>query len=263
MVFNPSDNPDWCDCLGKSLDKAGCDKIREMPMNQNRVLLFDVDGTLLDPMGEGHTCIRLALEEVFGTAGPIGDYDMAGKTDWQIITGLMRLAGVPGEVIEERLRDAFAAYAQHVACTAPTFKLTPLPGVPALLNRLAESNGHSLGLLTGNVREAVPYKLKAAGINPDIFQFGAFGSEHIDRNTLATLALARLEELLGSQVPPESALIIGDTPRDIACARSAGMKVLSVATGHYDHEVLAAHQPDFLLDDLADTDAVMAILSEF
>lgn len=234
-----------------------------MTENSKRILLFDIDGTLLDPAGEGIVCLRRALEDVYGVIGPIDSYDMAGKTHWLIITDLLHLAGLNAEEIGAGRVEAFAAYARHVEMAAPTFKMRLLPGVMALLERLADDFGFILGLVTGNVREAVPPMLRAVGIDPALFQFGAFGSEHLERNTLPALALYRLGQMLGSPVAPESALVIGDTPRDIDCARHAGLKVLCVATGQYPRETLAEHNPDYLLDDLADTEAVMGILNQF
>ena len=234
-----------------------------MNSNQKRILLFDIDGTLLDPQGEGYAFMRRALEEVYGTAGPIDDYDMSGKTDWQIITELMALAGLAPDQISDQLEEAFAAYAGHIARAAPDLKLEPLPGVLALLEGLSQEKGFLLGLLTGNVREAAPHKLRAAGMDPGLFQFGAYGSERLERRLLPALALERAGQVLGREISPEDALVIGDTPRDIACARHAGMKVLCVTTGQYNRETLAAHAPDYLLDSLGNLPAVMAILSEF
>jgi len=113
------------------------------------------------------------------------------------------------------------------------------------------------------VRELVPHKLHSAGLDPTIFQFGAYGSENIDRNVLPSLALARLEEIVQEPVALESVLVIGDTPHDVACARHAGVKVMSVVTGRFDRETLAAYMPDYLFDDLNDTEAVMKILNQF
>ncbi len=232
-------------------------------IQQKRILLFDIDGTLLDPAGEGGICLRRALEDVYGEAGPIETYDMSGKTDWQIVTELMRMSGLAEDVIEKGREAAFAAYARHVAAAAPLFKMALLPGVQPLLAELIRDDRFILGLLTGNVREAVPHKLRAVGIDPVWFSFGAFGSEHLERNHLPALALHRLSQMLGEAVHPEQALIIGDTPRDIACARHAGLKVLCVATGRYDVETLAHHDPDYLLRDFKDPAAVLHILGNF
>lgn len=237
--------------------------MESMDHNRKRALLFDIDGTLLDPMGEGSGLMRQALLEVFGVTGPIETYDMAGKTDWSIITDLMRLAGLAEDQIEAGRERAFAAYAQQMAAAIPHLRMQLLPGVPHLLARLAKDERFLLGLVTGNVREAVPHKLIAAGIDPALFGFGAFGSEHIDRNQLPALALDRLRALNGYEVSPGDVLVIGDTPHDIACARHAGVKVLCVATGTYDWAALAAFAPDFLLHDLSDIPAVMDILQNY
>jgi len=234
-----------------------------MHKNTRRILLFDIDGTLLDPAGEGRRCLHRALEDVFGVTGPVDTYDMAGKTDWQIVTDLMTLAGLEPETIGASLPAAFAAYARHVEIAAPNFKMRVLPGVLDLVSQLSADQRFILGLVTGNVREAVPHKLRAVGLDPGAFTFGAFGSEHIDRNQLPALALYRLEQHLGEPTPPETALVIGDTPHDIACARHSGLRVLCVASGTYSQDALAPHNPDFLLDDLGDLAAVMEIFNSF
>jgi phosphoglycolate phosphatase-like HAD superfamily hydrolase len=234
-----------------------------MHKNAWRVLLFDIDGTLLDPAGEGRVCLRRALEDVFGLTGPVDTYDMAGKTDWQIVTDLMSAAGIDAKSIEASLPAVFAAYARYVEITAPTFKMRALPGVLDLVTQLSADSRFILGLVTGNVRSAVPHKLRAVGLEPGAFTFGAFGSEHHDRNQLPALALYRLEQNMGVPIPTETALVIGDTPHDIACARHTGLRVLCVATGTYPHHALASHNPDYLLDDLADTQGVMEILRSF
>jgi phosphoglycolate phosphatase-like HAD superfamily hydrolase len=234
-----------------------------MSNDKRRILLFDIDGTLLESTGEDRMYFRRALADVYGVTDPVGPYDMAGKTDWQILTDLMQKAGLNLEEIEARRVEAFATYAQNLELAAATFHMRLLPSVADLMNILKDDSRFILGLVTGNVREAVPHKLRAVGLDPDIFTFGAYGSEHQDRNTLPNLALYRLGQLTGSPVSPDSALVIGDTPLDIACARHAGMKVLSVATGDFDRETLETYHPDYLLDDLADTKAVMQIFMNY
>jgi phosphoglycolate phosphatase-like HAD superfamily hydrolase len=231
--------------------------------DSKQVLLFDIDGTLLDPAGEGRICLERALRDVYGCTGPIDSINMAGMTDWQIITDLMTAAGLDLEEIEAQRPNAFKAYTQHVRMATPSLNMHRLPGVGKLLSHLKNDSTFLLGLVTGNVREAVPYKLYAVGIDPKIFTVGAFGSEHHDRNTLPALALYRLSQTFNQPIAKESVLIIGDTPLDIACARHNGVKVLCVATGRYDFETLSAYQPDYLLPDLTDTNAVMHIFKSY
>lgn len=231
--------------------------------DEKRILLFDIDGTLLDPQGEGLTYMKNALVEVFGTAGPIEKYDMAGMTDWQIITDLMRSAGIEEDTIESRRLDAFSVYARNLEEAVPSLTIRLLPGVSELIEQISDDQSFIMGLVTGNVRELVPHKLKSAGLDPAIFRFGAYGSDHPDRNFLPDLALERLEEMQGSPIQKELVLVIGDTPHDVTCARHAGLKVMCVTTGHFDREELEVCSPDYLLDDLGDTQAVMRILHHY
>jgi len=239
------------------------DKMGDMITTERRILLFDIDGTLLDPQGEGLTFLRKALDDVYGTAGPIEKYDMAGKTDWQIITDLMRLAGIKEDTIESRRSDAFSVYAQYLEEAVPPLTIRLLPGVSNLIKRILDDRSFIMGLVTGNVRELVPHKLKSASLDPAIFRFGAYGSDHSNRNFLPSLALDRLEGVLGLPIQKELVLVIGDTPHDVACARHAGVKVMCVTTGHFNREELEACSPDYLLDDLGDTEAVMRIFHQF
>jgi phosphoglycolate phosphatase-like HAD superfamily hydrolase len=233
-----------------------------MKNKQRRILLFDIDGTLLDPRGEVNV-FRDALIKVFGTAGPIDTYDMAGKTDWRIITDLMHLAGVEEEAIERKLLQAFDVYAQLFAESASELFIDTFPGVFELVERIIDDQDFVMGLVTGNVRELVPHKLRSGGLDPVHFPFGAYGSENIDRNVLPTLALNRLEVITNEPASLESVLIIGDTPHDVSCARHTGVKVMCVATGTYSFEELAASEPDYLLEDFSDTEEVMRILYQF
>jgi phosphoglycolate phosphatase-like HAD superfamily hydrolase len=234
-----------------------------MLKDHQRILLFDIDGTLIDPAGEGSVCMKRALEDVCGEAGPIESYDMSGKTDWQITADLMAMVGLSPDEIDAKRQAVFGAYVRHVNAAAPLFEMRILPGVHALLKALASDSHFMLGLVTGNVREAVPYKLQAVGIDPSLFRFGAFGSEHKDRRLLPSLALHRLSQLLGEAPRAEQVLVIGDTPKDIECARHAGLKVMCVATGCYGFEEMDSFSPDYLLKDLSETDQVLEILSNF
>ncbi|QRN83015.1 HAD hydrolase-like protein [Chloroflexota bacterium] len=234
-----------------------------MANNEPRVLLFDIDGTLLNPAKEGRICLSQALTEVFGTTGPIVDFPMAGKTDWQIVTELMTEAGLPADQIDTGREAAFDAYVRAVAEAAPTLQMLLLPGVEVLLAALTGQADYALGLVTGNVRDSVPHKLRAVGINPALFTFGAYGSERLHRNDLPGLAISRLEDQWGRSIDRDQVLVIGDTSRDIECARHAGVKVLAVATGHTSAEELVEHQPDYVLNDLTDTDEVMKIFQTF
>jgi phosphoglycolate phosphatase-like HAD superfamily hydrolase len=231
--------------------------------HRQRILLFDIDGTLLDPRGESHDCFQRVLADVYGVTHAFDHYDMSGKTDWKILMDLMYMAGWDGPATEAKRLEAFEAYGRFIQVYAPNSRMAILPGVKVLMDSLMGDSNFVLGLVTGNIEAIVPHKLKAVGIEPGIFKFGAYGGDHIDRNHLPSLALKRLGAILDGVVDPASALVIGDTPRDIDCARENGLKVLSVATGRFDVGELAAHSPDYLLEDLGDTEQVMHILKTF
>jgi phosphoglycolate phosphatase-like HAD superfamily hydrolase len=238
-------------------------KITCMDNHSRKILLFDIDGTLLEPAGIGRLCYRRALEDVLGHSIYTDHVEMAGRTDWQILNDLLTYAGLAENQIEHHRKAVFDALARHIATAAPTSKIHSLPGVLSLMDRLALDERFLLGLVTGNSRAVVSHKLHAVGIDPGLFIVGAFGDEHPDRNALPALALYRLSQMLGDQISPESVLVIGDTPHDIACARHTGLKVLGVATGLYPYDELAKYEPDFLLEDFSDNEAVIEIFERF
>jgi phosphoglycolate phosphatase-like HAD superfamily hydrolase len=234
-----------------------------MENNFRKILLFDIDGTLLEPAGIGRLCYRRALEDVLGHSISTDHVEMAGRTDWQILNDLLTYAGLDENQIKHHRIAVFDSLARHIATAAPTSKIHSLPGVLPLMDRLALDERFLLGLVTGNSRGVVAHKLQAVGIDPGMFVVGAFGDDHLDRNALPALALYRLSQMLGNQISPESVLVIGDTPYDIACARHSGLKVMCVATGVFDSNELAKYEPDYLLEDFSDTDWVMDIIEEF
>lgn len=223
----------------------------------DRLILFDIDGTLLTSNGASGLPFRRALETVFGTSGPAEGYSFAGRTDPQIARELLARAGVPAERIDSRLERVWDLYLQDLPDALAHAQITVLPGVPQLLDGLELEPTGILGLLTGNVREGARLKLEAAGIGFDRFAVGAFGSDHGDRPELPAVAIRRAEERFGHRFSGKSVVIIGDTPHDIACGEHLGVRTIAVATGHYELAALAACRPDFLFETLADTEAVL------
>jgi phosphoglycolate phosphatase-like HAD superfamily hydrolase len=131
------------------------------------------------------------------------------------------------------------------------------PGVPELLDALEARGDIILGLLTGNLREGANAKLRAAGIDPERFQVGAFGSDHEDRPELPAVAQRRARETLGVALPGSQIVVIGDTPADIECGRSLGVRAIGVATGSYTVDELRRHAPHAVFETLADTEQVV------
>jgi phosphoglycolate phosphatase len=228
-----------------------------------RLILFDIDGTLLSAAGAAAAPFRAALEAVFGTAGPLEGYSFAGRTDPQIARELLELAGFERDRVEAEIDRVWEIYLEGLRPSLERAEITVHPGVRTLLERLERERAAVLGLLTGNVREGARLKLEAAGLGFDRFVVGAFGSDHEDRPELPAVAIRRAEERCGHRFSGKSVVIIGDTPRDIACGEHLGVRTIAVATGSYTREQLAACGPDHTFEDLQDTDAVwQAIFSE-
>lgn len=229
-----------------------------------RLLLFDIDGTLVDTDGAGREAIRRALASVYGTAGPVDSFDFHGKTDPAIVRGLLRQAGLARQEIEARLDRARAAYLralpEELEARRRQGRVTPYPGVLELLETAAADPRLALALVTGNVAPGAWHKLEAADLAA-YFGFGAFGSDSARREELPPIALRRAVRQLGREFRPEEAVVIGDTPEDVRCARASGIRVVTVATGRHGPEELAEHDPDRVLEDLSDTSAVVEALA--
>jgi phosphoglycolate phosphatase len=222
-----------------------------------QLILFDIDGTLIAVNRAGRTVLAGALEVVFGTAGPIERYSLAGKTDALIIHDLIGAAGFSAAEIDARLEAVYEEMAWQAEAVFSHFEMRLCAGVAELLAALRQQNDILLGLLTGNNRHIAPLKLQAAGLDPTLFPVGAFGCDHRNRNLLPGIALERAQALTGDAFAAEETVVIGDTPADIVCARSAGARAISVATGGYSAATLATYDPDLLLYDLTDTGMII------
>ncbi len=225
--------------------------MRRAGENGFRLVLFDVDGTLIDCGGQPKPLFAEALVEVFGSAGDIARYRFTGRTDPRIVFDLMTGAGIdPVRVIEElpRLRDRYLA---RLAARLDPARVRVLPSVEELLADLASREDLSLGLLTGNWEEGAKIKLGSVGLDR-FFRFGAFGDDQIDRRDLPPVALLRAGEATGRSFLPEETLIVGDSPLDIECARAHHIPCWAVATGWTPAEELARAGADRVLRDLGE-----------
>lgn len=228
-----------------------------------RIVLFDIDGTLLWSDGAGRRAIHAALREVFGGIGPEG-HRFDGKTDKQIVRELMRHEGHDDAHIDARMDALLVRYVEqlHRELRNPDHMPKRLPGVPEVLDALEARDDVTLGLLTGNVGEGAAAKLRAVGIDPSRFVVNAFGSDHEHRPELPAIAQQRAAELLGIDVPGDRVVVIGDTPADVTCGRDIGARAIGVATGRYSVDELASYGAHAVFRDLTDTDAVVqAIVS--
>lgn len=227
-----------------------------------RLLLFDVDGTLVDVDGAGRVAFRRAMEEVYGETGPIDTFHFRGKTDPAIVRGLLRAAGRGDPWIDERMERLWSRYldALETALADRRSRLKVHAGVRRLLDRLEADGRFELALVTGNVRGGAWRKLEACRVR-EPFRYGAFGSDSEERDDLPPLAVRRAARRVGREFAPEEVWIIGDTPADVRCARHSGLRSLAVATGGYGTDELAEHGAEHVVPGLADADRVVEILA--
>jgi len=214
-----------------------------------RLVLLDIDGTLLTCGPQVRPLFAQALLDVFGVTGEIDRFDFAGRTDPGIAIDLMTAAGLPrAEVVAAlpRLRERYLA---DLDARLDPSQMTLLPGVRPLLERLAARDDVLLGLLTGNWEPAARIKLSRLGID-GFFRFGAYGCDAVDRDELPPVALARAAALSGRTFSPREALIVGDSLHDVACAHAHGIPALAVATGKTSAAALREAGADWVVPDL-------------
>ncbi len=220
------------------------------------LLLFDIDGTLLDSGGAGTRALNAAFVDLLGVDDAFEGISMAGKTDIQIIReGIERAGYHPDERLLSSLTEA---YLRILGMEIVNSGKRRKPGVEILLSRLEDAK-YPLGLLTGNIEDGARIKLRSLDLE-SYFASGAFGSDHEDRNQLLPIAVRRFNSL-GICVRPEDCIVIGDTPRDIECARVHGARCIAVATGPYGKESLRDHSPDLLIDDLTCISEFLSFIS--
>ena len=225
-----------------------------------RLLLFDIDGTLVLTGGAGSRAMTRAFAQTHGLEDALKTVDLAGRTDRIIMRDALTNAGLPHEDVDvDAFRAAYSAALREEIGKPGNGRRGLLPGVRPLLERLAERDDVRLALLTGNFRVSAEIKLAEFDVWR-YFTWGAFADDAIERDDLIAVAHARHETEHGHAIEPDSVVIIGDTPHDIRCARAGGAKVVAVATGNYDLAALERHKPDALFADLTDTDAVLAAL---
>lgn len=249
------------------------------PGPPGRLILFDVDATLITTSRAGIRALEMAGRELLGGGFTVEGTDFAGRLDPLIIADLLRanshLGAPPGADAAAALRDGYARCLERVLAD-PATRCGPLPGVVELLSalRARAAAGVTLGLLTGNFPETGRRKLRACGLDPDAFHLhvwadDARGSAHAppSRDELAHVALARWARSLslpGPWADPPSlarrAVVVGDTPHDVSCARAAGCRCLAVATGVYSEEALGRAGAHWVVPTLADTGRVLEML---
>ena len=213
-----------------------------------RLVLFDIDGTLVHTGGAGVKAFARTFAAEFKAADGFGHLKFAGRTDIGLVReffGFHQIA--PTAENFRRFFDHYVFWLDHLLKESRT---EVCPGVRELVDNLqALPEPPLLGLLTGNIRLGAEIKLRHFDLW-DAFETGAFGDEHEDRNQIAATARDRGSRILGTNLRGEEVIVIGDTPLDIRCARAIGAKVLAVATGGAELPELERHQPDRAIPDL-------------
>src|SRR5436190_3925449 len=227
-----------------------------------KLVLFDIDGTLLWTDGAGRRAIQRALLDEAGTAGPIETYRFDGKTDPQIVRDLLSLAGHADADNASVIQAVCRRYVDHLRTELeqPTRTTRLMVGIAELLAALEphEAGRRALvGLLTGNVAPGAALKLRSAGLDAARFRVGAYGSDSARRADLPAVAAARPTALTGARFAGSDVIIVGDTPDDVACGRPIGARSVAVATGSYDVAALRAAGAAYVFETLADTAAVL------
>ncbi|HTD52446.1 MAG TPA: HAD family hydrolase [Thermoanaerobaculia bacterium] len=231
-----------------------------MSTNGHKLVLFDIDGTLLSAGRAARESILSALQGVYGWSGSGEGHDFSGKTDPQIIRELIAEA-LGGERCEADLERALEAYLAELDRRLVPELVVTKPGIADLLARLAADPRVTLGLLTGNLERGARMKLAFPDFNR-YFPFGAFGSDSPDRYRLPPIALERARSHSRRDFSGKSIVIVGDSIHDVLCGRDLGVKAVAVATGPTKPERLAAQNPDALLESFADLErGLEAILS--
>jgi phosphoglycolate phosphatase-like HAD superfamily hydrolase len=232
------------------------------PFSSMKLVLFDIDGTLLWSDGAGRSAIREALMTEMGATGPIDGYRFDGKTDPQIVYDLMYAAGHPDADSAAHVQAVCDRYVQVLEGELAGGHSVPrlLPGVDALLGVIERRADAVLGLLTGNIVGGARLKLASVGIDMERFRVGAFGSDAAEREKLPAVAAARAEDVMGSRPTGDQIVIIGDTPADITCGASVGARAIAVATGFYAADALRAAGAFAVFEDLSDTDRVVSTI---
>lgn len=226
-------------------------------MGHRQLLLFDIDGTLITSGGAGEAALKDAMLSRFQVHEDFSGITIAGATDALIARSLLHKHNIP--LTSENITALLDSYLHHLADRLPRHTGRLLPGILPLLNALHHHENVVLALLTGNLLQGAKLKLVHYGVW-DYFEFGAFADDHHDRNELGKFACLRAQEKHGVEFLPENITVIGDTPRDIECGRAIGACTVAIATGNYSRQELAQHQPDFLFDDFANTNAVVSHL---
>ena len=227
----------------------------------NKLPLFDIDGTISKPGNPlHHHAFHIGFKKVFGFPATIDKIEVSGMLDRQIILAVLEYHKKPVKGIDDKLDEIFREMSKYFTENAFDMRKFLLPGVEEILLEL-KTRKYPIGLLTGNVETIAWSKMKCMGIDGYFDRFGGFGDANVEkRSDLIPIAVERANSLTGRSYSDKDVVIIGDTPRDIRCAREKGSKVIAVATGRYDYDLLKELEPDLLLRSMEEKEKVLEFL---
>lgn len=221
-----------------------------------KLVLFDIDGTLLTDRGASREAFGAALRDVYGYADDLARYDFSGRTDPQIAHMVLRDAGFAAADIDAKITQLWDLYLAGLARNATPERVRVMPGMRELVAALHDHDDVALALLTGNIERGARLKLGGALLN-DYFTFGAFGSDSADRTELPPVAVRRANEHLGRHFTGSDVVIIGDSIYDVRCGVPYDATTIAVASGKTPADVLRAENPRHFFEDASDVRAVM------
>lgn len=228
--------------------------------SDKRLVLFDIDGTLISTNGDGVRAMMEAYTAIWGKDPTDVPYSMSGKTELGISHELLALMGFTRAQVEEKIHHFWEDYPRMLTHHLSPERTVVHPGIREALAAVAAHPDMVLGLLTGNCEAAAQVKMEVAGLEG--FELGAYGAHHEHREELPPIAVEEALRHTGHHFSGKSIVIIGDTPNDIRCGRGVGARSIAVATGRIPTSTLRQHHPDYCFENLADTGALMdAILN--
>jgi len=233
--------------------------VARMRSSRHRLVLFDIDGTLITDKGAARAAFAAALGDVYDFRGDVAQYDFSGRTDPQIAQMILHDAGWSEADVDARLPALWDHYLAGLARNAPG-RIRTLAGVDTLLEAVGRDDRLTVALLTGNIEQGARIKLGAVELNSH-FAFGAFGSDSARREELPPVAVKRATAIAGRTFAARDVVIIGDSIYDVRCGVPHGATTIAVASGKTPVDRLRAENPDHLFDSVEDLERVLAAIA--